>query len=168
MARTGVQVKGAGTKTPRIEEGKWYVADMGRIIGPMPWKDVKSMADKAQVTPYAQIREESWKQWAPIIWYLRVKTKGEMEIEGLIPSRYDAMFYLGVFMFMVGIIGFVIQPVVGILLILLSILVEVKALQLESKHKGKAATRTIGNIIAMLWIVLQIGVTVLMVGMVLF
>jgi hypothetical protein len=144
------------TQIPNIEQGKWYVADMGRILGPMPWNHIKIMAEKAQVTPYAQIREEGWQQWAPIIWYLRVKTREELEVEGLIPSRYDAMFYLGVFVFMVGVVAIVIQPIVGILLVLLSLFVEVKALQLETKHKGKATTRTAGNIIAMFWIVLQV------------
>lgn len=79
-----------------------------------------------------------------------------MEVEGLIPSLYDAMFYLGVFMFMVGVVAIVIQPIVGIPLILLSIFVEVKALQLEKQHKGASTTRTIGNIIAWIWIVLQV------------
>ncbi len=45
---------------------KWYVTDMGKVYGPMSWYDIKSMADKAQVSPFAQIREETWPQWAPL------------------------------------------------------------------------------------------------------
>ena len=145
---------------------KWYVSDMGRIYGPMSWHDVASMVDRAQVTPFAGIRQETWPQWAPITYYFRIKTKTDREVEALIPSRYDALFYLGVFVFFIGVFGFFVMPAMGIVILILSPVIEVLAIYLEIKSKGMTVAGTIGNVIAIFWIVIQIMVTIMIIGMV--
>ncbi len=87
-----------------------------------------------------------------------------MEIEGLLPSRYDAIFWLGVFIFIFGVIAFIAQPIVGIILLKVSPFIEGDAIHLESKHKGKAITGTFGNVIAIFWMALQIFITVLLIS----
>ena len=150
-------------QAPQVPAGPprdaWYINDMGKLVGPITWSQVMAMAEKAQITPYAQIRNADWEQWAPIWHYVRIKTPGELEAEALIPSRYDGIFFLGVFLFIVGIIGVVVNPFIGIPLLFVSPVIEFGALYLEGKHKAKAAMRTVGNAIAIFWIVLQILVT---------
>lgn len=155
--RTGLK----GTQVTSLRPGdKWYLSDMGRIYGPVSWLEIKGLADKAKITPFAQIREESWPQWMPIGYYLRIKTQSDLEIEGLMPSRYDGIFFVGVFVFIVGIVAFIVQPIIGIPLLIISPIIEIVAIHLENKHKGKAITRTLGNAIAIVWIVMQIVITI--------
>jgi hypothetical protein len=144
---------------PKAGEGTWFVSDGGRVFGPISWNEVKRMGESGTISPYAFVREENWSQWAPISWYFRVKTKSDLEMEGLLPSRYDALFWLGVSAFMIGIIFLFVSLFVGFLLVSASPIIEFYALYLESKHKEKAITRTIGNAIAILWIVIQVFLT---------
>lgn len=146
-------------QVPKMGEGTWFVSDRGLVFGPISWYEVKKMGDSGTVTPYAYIREENWVQWAPITWYFRVKTKSDLEMEGLLPSRYDALFWLGVFVFMMGIILLFALPLIGLILVSVSPIIEFYALYLESKRKEKAITRTIGNAMAIFWIVIQIFIT---------
>ena len=150
-------------QAPQVPAGPprdaWYLNDMGKLVGPITWGQIVVMAEKAQITPYAQIRNADWQQWAPIWHYVRIKTQGELEAEALIPSRYDAIFFLGVFLFIIGIISIVVNPYIGIPLLFVSPAIEFEAVYWESKHKAKAAMRTVGNAIATFWIVLQVLIT---------
>ena len=149
---------------PGVGEGRWYVSDMGMMYGPLSWYDVKKMGDSARVSPYAFVKEENWTQWAPITYYFRVKSRTDLEAEGLMPSRYDAMFWLGVFTFLIGIFVMFASLPLGIMIMILSPVIEFYALYLESKHKEKALTRTIGNAFAIIWIVIQVLVTIFMIS----
>ena len=155
------------SQIPQMGQGTWFVGDRGQVFGPMSWMDVKKMGDSATVSPYAYVREENWNQWAPITWYFRVRTKSELEMEGLLPSRYDALFWLGTFIFMIGIIVLFTSPLLAIMLLVVSPVIEYFALYLESVNKEKAITRTIGNAIAIVWIVIQIIITFIMISAVL-
>jgi hypothetical protein len=153
IERRGYKVTGQGAG------GRWYVNDQGRVFGPMPWAEIKRLADRSQITPFAQIWEESWPQWMPIGYYLQVKMPGDREVEALIPSRYDAMFYSGMALFIVGIFIFFAVPILGIIFFIFSPIIEFLALYLEIKHKGMTVAGSIGNALAMLWIIIQIVVT---------
>jgi hypothetical protein len=52
----------------------------------------------------------------------------------------------------------------GILIILLSPFIEFYALYLESQHKERAITRSIGNAMAIVWIAIQLLVTIFMIS----
>jgi hypothetical protein len=149
---------------PGIGEGTWYVSDMGQMYGPMSWYDVKKLGDSAAISPYAFVREEKWVQWAPITYYFRVRTRSDLEDEGLMPSRYDALFWFGVFFFLIGIFVLFSSLALGILIILLSPFIEFYALYLESQHKERAITRSIGNAMAIVWIAIQLLVTIFMIS----
>jgi hypothetical protein len=160
--RQGVQM--GPQQVPAMGEGTWYVSDMGQTYGPMSWYDVKKMGDSARVTPYAFVKEENWTQWAPITYYFRVRSRTDLEADGLMPSRYDALFWLGVFAFLVGIFVMFASLPLGILIIILSPIIEFYALYLESVHKEKALTRSIGNAMAIIWIVVQLLVSFFMIS----
>jgi hypothetical protein len=145
------------------QDNKWYLNDMGKIYGPMSWYEIKGMADRAQVTPYAQIRQENWPQWMPILYYTRVKTPKDLESEGVMPSRYDAIFYVGVFLYVLGVVIFIGQPFIGISLVVLSLIIEFTALYLESKYKRKTVAGSIGNAMAILWIVVQVFIMIFLI-----
>jgi hypothetical protein len=148
---------------PPTGQGTWYVSDMGQTFGPMAWHDVKRMGESATVSPYAFVREENWVQWAPITHYFRVRTRSDLEADGLMPSRYDALFWFGVFVFLIGIFVLFASLPLGILIILISPFIEFYALYLESQHKERAITRSIGNAMAIVWIAIQLLVTVFMI-----
>ncbi len=142
-----------------MTQGKWYINDECKVFGPMSWKQVKAKVDSARVTPHAQIKEETWPTWVSIWYYFRPKTGSEIEIEGILPSRYDALLYFGIFLFMAGVFVFMLEPMFGLVLLIISPVIEGFAIQQEREHKPKALSSTIGNIMAGCWIVVQILVT---------
>lgn len=134
----------------------WLLNDVGQVYGPLTWNQLMTMAEGARITPYGQLRNVDWEHWVPVWQYMRIKTPAELEAEALLPSRYDGIFFLGVFLFIAGIIGIIGNPFIGIPLLFVSPVIEYGAVYLESKNKAKAAMRTMGNAIAVFWIILQI------------
>jgi hypothetical protein len=164
-----IGLKGGIPKPPQIPnvgEGIWFLSDRDRTFGPLSWFQVKDMADSAYVTPWAQIREVSWPQWAPITMYFRVKTRKELEAEALIPNLYDAIFWIAVFIFVLGVLVGIGNPILGIFLMFLSLPLEILAIFLESRQKEKVITRTLGNAIAIVWIVIQFFLTLFIISIV--
>ena len=149
---------------PNVGEGIWFLSDGNRTFGPLSWYQVKDMADSAYVTPWAQIREVSWPQWAPITMYFRVKTRKELEAEALKPNIYDAIFWIAVFIFVFGVFVGIGNLILGIFLMFLSLPLEIFAIYLESKEKEKVITRTLGNAIAVVWIVAQFFLTLFIIS----
>lgn len=144
--------------------GKWYLNQDCKIYGPMSWKRLKSKANQAEISPNAQIREENWVRWVPIMAYFRFKTQGEKEMDALIPGENDITFYLGVFMFFIGMFGFFIIPIGGIIVLISSPIVEGLALYKEFKFKEKTVVGTIGNFMFIIWMVIQIMVTIFLIS----
>ena len=140
---------------PMAGEGRWYISDGEGVLGPISWDKVKQLANSAQVSHEAQIRKEKWPLWSPITLYFRVKTRKEYEREALKPDHYDAMLAIFVFIFLVGALIVRVEIVLGIVLMFVSLLTEIFILGLETKQKKKALNRTIGNAIALVWIVIQ-------------
>jgi hypothetical protein len=157
-----IGIKGGVPQSPQIPnvgEGRWYVSDMGRTYGPLSWYLVQELSDSARVSPWAQIREESWHQWVPITMYFRVKTQRELEADALKPNVYDAIFWIAVFIFVFGVVMSISIFVLGVFLMFLSLPLEVLAIYLETKDNKKIVTRTLGNAIAILWMVVQFFLT---------
>lgn len=162
-----IGIKGGIPKPPQIPnvgEGRWFVSDGNRNFGPISWNQVKDMADSAHVTPWAQIREESWPQWAPITMYFRVKTQRELEADALKPNLYDAIFWIAVFIFVFGVLVGIGNLILGIFLMFLALPLEIFAIYLEIKEQEKVVIRTLGNAIAIVWIVAQFFLTLFIIS----
>ena len=144
---------------------KWYINQDCKVYGPMTWNKLKAKAKSAQVTPFAQIKEENWPRWVPIMYYFRVKTPAEKEAEALLPGENDAMFSLGVFIFIIGIFCFFIVPIIGIFIFIISPIVEWDGIYSDMKSKGMSIVGTLGNAMAISWMIIQVIVTILLVGM---
>lgn len=162
-----IGLKGGTTRPPQIPNaggGRWFVSDGNRTFGPLSWYQVQEMADSAHVSPWAQIREESWPQWVPITMYFRVKTQKELEADALKPNLYDAIFWIAVFVFVFGVFIGIGNLILGVFLMFLSLPLEIFALYLEIKEGKKVVTRTLGNAIAIVWIVAQFFLTLFIIS----
>jgi len=157
--KVGIKDSRAQQVPPIPPRDSWFLNDKGQVLGPIAWSQIMEMAVKAQITPYAQLRNADWEHWVPIWHYVRIKTPAELEAEALIPSRYDVIFFIGVFMFLIGLFSLIANPFLGVPLVFASPIIEFGALHLEGKHKAKATMRTFGNAIALFWIILQIVIT---------
>ncbi len=144
--------------------GKWYLNQDCKIYGPMSWDRLKSKANGAEISPNAQIREENWVRWITIMAYFRFKTQEEKELDALIPGENDAMFYLGIIMFFIGVFGFIIMPIIGIVVLIVSPIVEGLALYNEFTSKERTVVGTIGNVMLIIWMVIQIIATIILVS----
>jgi hypothetical protein len=150
------------------EEDKWLVFDGNKNYGPLTWNEVVEMVNNRQLTRTAQIKNYNWPYWAPITHYFQPTQLVDAEAMGLIPSRYDAMFYGGVGLFFIGFFGIFINFIISIIFFILSPIVEILAIYLERKNQPKAATSTLGNICAGGWIIVQIIATALFISFFLF
>jgi hypothetical protein len=142
----------------------WLIYDRGQNHGPLPWNEVSYKVNNKQISSSALIKNELWPNWVPISYYFHPAQLRDAEMMGLIPSRYDALLYGGFALFFVGLFGLFIRPIVGIAFLILSPVVEIYAIILERKNRPKAVTSTIGNIFALIWIFIQVFVTIIMIN----
>ena len=135
------------------------LSDRNEISGPYTWDQLIYKANMREVTDKAEIKEDSWDDWFPATQYIHPSLLLNSEEQALIPNRYDAMFYGGIGIFCLAAILLIISPIIGIILSVLSVIIEIKAIQLGNKVYGKTKVGTLGNIFAGCWIFLQILVT---------
>lgn len=138
----------------------WMLSDRGKTTGPYTWDQLIYKANMREVTDKAEIKEDSWDSWFPATQYIHPSLLRNSEELALIPNRYDAMFYGGIGIFCLAAIILIISPILGIALSVISVIIEIKAIQLGVKAYGKTKVGTLGNVFAGCWIVLQILATV--------
>lgn len=143
---------------------RWLIHDRGKNHGPISWNEVMYKVNKNQISSSALIKNEAWPNWVPITYYFHPAQLIDAEVMGLIPSRYDALLYSGFTIFFVGIFVLLIHPIVGLIFLITSPIIEICAIVLERKNRPRAITSTIGNIFSLIWIIIQIFVTVFMIG----
>ncbi len=84
------------------------------------------------------------------------------EISGLIPNRYDALFYTGIGIFIL--LFFALLSTHGninvYLFMVFSIVIPILAIYLDFQNSPRSSTGTLGNICAIIWIILQILATI--------
>jgi hypothetical protein len=122
----------------------------------MSWHDVMRMTARGDVSHFAQVREQNWHQWMPIGMYFPIKTRQQIEAEALMPSRYDALISFGVIVYFIGMVMLFNNPILGLIIVLVSTIMEIFAICFETINKQKAVARSLGNAIVIVWIVLQI------------
>jgi hypothetical protein len=77
------------------------------------------------------------------------------ELKGIIPDRYDALFYLGMAMFFFGFLIFLFsENYIFYMLCGIGNGVSMYAVYLDFKDKKRSVSGLIGNILAILWIIL--------------
>lgn len=86
------------------------------------------------------------------------------EIQGLIPNRYDLLFYTGIGVYILLFFSFIFTRgnIVVYSLMCISISIPIFAIYLDFKNSVRSTTGTIGNICAIIWIAGQIIITILM------
>ncbi|MDO9538019.1 MAG: GYF domain-containing protein [Thermoplasmata archaeon] len=140
----------------------WKISDRGKVSGPYTWDQLVQKASQKELSNKATIKEESWKDWQPASIYIHPAWLYDAELNALIPNKYDAMFFGGVLLFMLAVLVTIAIPVLGIILIALSIYIELKSLQLDKIQRGKTSLGTLGNLFAGCWIGAQIFVSLLL------
>ena len=86
------------------------------------------------------------------------------ETQGLIPNRYDLMFYTGIGIFILLVMAFIFSgnhPIFFILMIV-SLPIPMFPIYWDFKYSVKSTTGTLGNICATCWIIFQIIITVIL------
>jgi hypothetical protein len=86
------------------------------------------------------------------------------EVQGLIPNRYDAIFYSGVGLYILLLFALLStqgNPVIYILMIF-SIALPILAIYGDFKYNVRSTTGTLGNICGIAWIVFQIIGTIIL------
>lgn len=143
----------------------WMLSDRGKITGPYTWDQLIYKANMREVTDKADIKEDSWENWSPVTQFIHPSILLNSEEQALIPNRYDAMFYGGIGIFIFAVFLIFVSPPLGIGFSIISIIIEIKAIQLGVKAYGKTKVGTMGNIFAGCWIVLQIFATIVLVNL---
>jgi len=147
-------------RTPNNDKKeKWYLSEVGRIYGPMSYDELAELTNRAMVSRFAYVMREGNTQWIPIGYYFRIKTPHDLELDAIKLSVYDAMFFVGGALFIAGVVVFMAQSILAFPLLLSSVFIELVAIYLERIFRGKALLRTIGNAIALFWILIQIILT---------
>ena len=84
------------------------------------------------------------------------------EVQGLLPTRYDAIFYTGVGVFILLMFAFLFSrgnPIVYALMAC-SVIIPILAIYWDFKYKVRSTMGTLGNICAICWIIVQILITI--------
>jgi hypothetical protein len=136
--------------------GNWYVKDGSKNYGPLTWAQLTTKVYDKGLSNKAWLFKEGDKNGVPAGMYFPGGQLVDAEVSGLIPSRYDAMFYLGLIIFIVSIVIFIGMPVVGLVLAILSTAIEIGAIYFEHKNRPGSITGSIGKILALLWIGFQV------------
>ncbi len=142
-------------------EDQWLIYDGNKNYGPLTWPEVVFKVTNKQISSKALIKNTQWPNCVPITSYFYPTQLVDSEVMGLVPSRYDAMFYGGVGLFFVGFIGIFIHLIFAMVFFFVSPIVEIYAIYLERKNRPFAVTSTLGNICAGGWIIIQIIVSIL-------
>ena len=96
---------------------------------------------------------------------IRNETKSEnkqMIIENLLPSIFEVILYLGFTFFLIGMLLlttshiFNINPIYGLIIICSSIILQVGIIIIEPKYRKKEITHKMGNVIAIIVLIIQI------------
>lgn len=86
------------------------------------------------------------------------------EIQGLIPNRYDLLFYTGVGIFILLLFAFIRShnnPIFFIMTVF-CIPIPILAIYWDFKNSVRSTSGTLGNICAICWIIIQIIITIIM------
>lgn len=101
--------------------------------------------------------------WVPLSNYVKITTPGEEEARALIPSRYDAMVWGSMGVFVLGIIAVIKSIFLGIPVLILSNALAIAGVYLDIKKRKRTTVGTIGNVFAIIWIVIQLLITMFLV-----
>ena len=132
------------------------------VTGPMHWDEIVKMANERKISTKAMVKQEHWPDWVSVGYYFPPTVLVDKEIAGLIPSKFDAIFYGGMGLFFVGFITLLFNLIAGLVLLGLSAFLEIFAIYLDRKKKLRGTTSKVGNVFAIIWIVTQIAITVFM------
>ncbi len=139
-----------------IKNGQFLIRHGTIERGPLKYKDVEFMVRMKEIPPDAEYRSTQGFEWAPISQLLGQRDRVQDEARGLLPNMTDAIFYFGLFIFFVGaVVYFAVNPFLGDLILIVSLALEIYPVVRSFSKEPKAITKTIGNIIALLWSAFQ-------------
>jgi len=142
------------SKLPNAD--RWHILDDDNSLGPMSWQEAMHMAHSKRLTTKALIRNEEGMPWTPITYFVYPGYLINVESEGLMPGKWDLLFYGGLGLFLVGIFVVFVNVALFALILILSCLIESYAVYMDTKTKRRSASGTIGNVMAIGWIIVQV------------
>ena len=142
-----------------IMEDSWFINDGGVEYGPHRWAYILEQVKKKKITDRAFVRNEMHPQWVPLSYYIPSSQLMSPDEIGIIPSRWDLVFYLGLGLFILGIFAFFMNMYIGAVCLGLSPGIEVFAILKDQQEKVESMASKVGNICAVMWIIFQIAMT---------
>ena len=135
---------------------RWWVSDQGKVHGPYTWRHLTSLVIHKKFSNKSSIKNDTWPYWQPTWQSFHPQHLFDAETVGMMPDRYDALFTLGVFLFIFGIFQLMVNSFMGAIMMMLSTCMEVAAVVFGRMAKPKSVSATIGNVMAVLWIIFQV------------
>jgi len=137
----------------------WLLYQKGMQSGPYTWEELILKAHGKGILSDAMIRRDYDLGWYPASQFIHPSLLYDVELQGILPSKYDLFFYSGVGLFILGFTLFLFTMWLGIPFLLASPVVEIYALVEEKKNRPKSFFGTIGTVFASIWIIIQLIVT---------
>lgn len=77
-----------------------------------------------------------------------------MEVRGLIPDRYDAIFYSGLGLFLVALFTSIIVSPAFVALMIVGNIISSYGIYLDFKEKPRTVTGSMGNVFGIIWLLM--------------
>lgn len=143
----------------------WYIKKDNDIQGPIKWNDVSFMIRAREISIRDYIKSESDQDWIQISDFPDFKKtfteRGGNESGDIMPDGTDAVYYLGMLAFFIGIVAILFTVVVGVVFLLISLLFEIGAIIFSFKNYTDDLGKTVGNILAIFWTCFQFIATII-------
>lgn len=139
----------------------WYVKEESETVGPMKWRDLEFKVRSGEISKNGSIKNDMDNQWVSISEYFsQMDSKGNDELGGLIPKGTDVIFLLALFTFFIGVGLYFVNNFLGYGTLIVSLVFEYGSIYFSHKNDARSITKNVGNIIALVWAILQTLITI--------
>ena len=140
--------------------GYWYIADMGRMYGPVPWNTTVHWYAQGRISREAQVCKAGSAEWLYLANLLGQRTRRQAEEGALLPTRYEIPIWGGFFIWILGMACMIVWVPLGFLVMFASIALELWGLYMVRTRVERTSVGLLGDVFVVLMIVVQILATV--------
>lgn len=140
---------------------EWFVKEGSDIVGPMDWWDLEVGVRSGEISNNGCLQNDVDKQWISIKEYFsELDSKKGGAFGGLMPNGKDAIFLLGLLTFFIGVGSFFLNNLLGYGILMISLVLEFGSVYFSHRNDPKSITRSVGNILALIWAGFQSLITI--------
>ncbi|MDG6224814.1 MAG: hypothetical protein QCI82_04790 [Candidatus Thermoplasmatota archaeon] len=144
-----------------IEHMDLMVRDASDTHGPWSYSEVEFKVRMKEIPDSCEYRTIFDTDWKPISDLKKQMNYNERdELRALSFRKTDGVFLLGLFLFFASALLYFIDQYLGILLLIISLIMEVAPIVYSIKNEPKAINKMIGNILALCWSAFQFIITI--------